>query len=88
MKLKIRTTERLFATKDKKKYEKIGFEFKKLKGKKLQVHELTSKQNTISIDTLEDLFKLQDKFGDIIITRSLDLEDDSYELEIYNDYRE
>ena len=41
----------------------------------------------IKIDTLEDLLKLTDKYGDLVITTAYE-NNNIYEIEIYDDYRE
>lgn len=49
--------------------------------------EFESKAWFIKIDSLEQLLKLTNKYGDIILDKSF-LNNDIYSIEIYDDYRE
>lgn len=92
MKFRLTTTGSFYEKREAEELQKLGFKFKS--------RDKTQFFNTIresffldsdhevyvEIKDLNDLLKLQDKYGDIIITKIYGT--DKYQLEIYNDYRE
>ena len=87
MRFNIETSGNIYSDKDKQRLEKLGFGFTRCIDEKYWLID-DERKVFIEINSLEELIKFQEEWGEIII-RDGDKKDNSEKvIEIYNSYRE